>query len=216
MVDSMVDLWRKPYHVVIEIENKHCRMLKKFASVGLRNLRVADIRSSKTGAVKHLVELDSNQIGKIPDSLKPIVSIGKGEGKPTMWFESEGCEVCNTILSNDAFLVSGKSMEADIIMYSFMAPTFRAYTGIVSELEKAGHNVNVLKMGKFEPKTGILTENQERIFWLALKSGFFDFPRKIGMRELSVKLGIRPATLSETIRRGTRRLLEHHFEKETS
>ena len=133
-----------------------------------------------------------------------------------MWFESEGCEVCNTILSRDAFLVSGKSMEADKIMYSFMVPTFEAYTGIITALEKTGHKVNVLKMGQFEPKTGILTENQERIFWLALKGGFFDYPRKIGMRDLSAKLGIKPATLSETIRRGTRRLLEHHFEKEST
>ena len=97
-----------------------------------------------------------------------------------------------------------------------MVSTFEAYTSIISALEKAGHKVDVLKMGKFEPKTGILTENQERIFWVALKGGFFDYPRKIGMRELSAKLGIKPATLSETIRRGTRRLLEHHFEKESS
>ena len=212
----MADLWRKPYHVVIEIENKQCRMLKKFASIGLRNLKVVDIRSSKTGAVKHLVELGSDQVKKIPDSLKPAVSRVRDEGKPTMWFESEGCEVCNTILSRDAFLVSGKSMEANTIMYSFMVPTFEAYTSIIAELEKTGHKVNVLKMGKFEPKTGILTENQERIFWLALKGGFFDYPRKIGMRELSAKLGIKPATLSETVRRGTRRLLEHYFEKESA
>lgn len=212
----MADLWRKPYHVVMEIENKQCRMLKKFAAIGLRNLKVVDIRSSKTGAVKHLVELGTEQVQKIPANLKPVASRAKGEGKPTMWFESEGCEVCNTILSRDAFLVSGKSMEANTIMYSFMVPTFEAYTSIIQSLEKAGHKVNVLKMGKFEPKTGILTENQERIFWLALKGGFFDYPRKIGMRELSAKLGIKPATLSETIRRGTRRLLEHHFEKETA
>ncbi|HLC00914.1 MAG TPA: helix-turn-helix domain-containing protein [Candidatus Bathyarchaeia archaeon] len=212
----MADLWRKPYHVVIEIENKQCRMLKQFASIGLQNLKVVDIRSSKTGEVKHLVELGSEQAKKIPDNLKPVASRKKGEVKPTMWFESEGCEVCNTILSRDAFLVSGKSMEANMIMYSFMVPTFEAYTSIISGLEKTGHKVNVLKMGKFEPKTGILTENQERIFWVALKGGFFDYPRKIGMRELSAKLGIKPATLSETIRRGTRRLLEHHFEKESS
>jgi len=212
----MADLWRKPYHVVIEIENKQCRMLKKFASIGLHNLKVVDIRSSKTGAVKHLVELGSDQVKKIPDSLKPAVSRVRDEGKPTMWFESEGCEVCNTILSRDAFLVSGKSMEANTIMYSFMVPTFEAYTSTIAELEKTGHKVNVLKMGKFEPKTGILTENQERIFWLALKGGFFDYPRKIGMRELSAKLGIKPATLSETVRRGTRRLLEHYFEKESA
>ena len=212
----MADLWRKPYHVVMEIENKQCKMLRKFAVIGLQNLKVVDIRSSKTGSVKHLIELGNDQAKKIPANLKPVVARNRGEDKQTMWFESEGCEVCSTILSRDAFLVSGKSMETNKIMYSFMVPTFEGYSGIIAALEKTGHKVNVLKMGQFEPKTGILTENQERIFWLALKGGFFDYPRKIGMRDLSAKLGIKPATLSETIRRGMRRLLEHHFGKEST
>lgn len=71
-------------------------------------------------------------------------------------------------------------------------------------------------MGKFELKTAVLTEKQERIFWLALKGGFFDYPRKIGLRELAEKLGVQSSTLSEIMRRGTRRLLEHYFEKETT
>jgi predicted DNA binding protein len=209
----MTDMWRKPYHVVIEVENRQCRLLKKFASLGLKHLKVVDIRSSSTGSVKHLIELDREQVGKIPKDFK--MAPQKGKGKPAMWFESEGCEVCNTILTHDAFLISGKSMEEHSIMYSFMVPTFEAYTSIIRALENAGHKVTVLKMGKFEPKTEILTEKQERIFWLALKGGFFDYPRKIGLRELSAKLGITPSTLSEIIRRGTRRLLEQYFEKET-
>ena len=72
----------------------------------------------------------------------------------------------------------------------------------------------IARLGKFEQQIGVLTENQERIFWLALKSGFFDYPRQIGMAELAAKLGISPATLSEIIRRGTRRLLEHYFKRE--
>jgi len=38
----MADVWRKPYHVVIEVENKQCKMLKKFATLGLKHLQVAD------------------------------------------------------------------------------------------------------------------------------------------------------------------------------
>jgi predicted DNA binding protein len=212
----MTDLWRKPYHVVIEVENKQCRMLKKFASFGLKHLKVVDIRSSTSGSVKHLIQLDREQVEKIPKDLRTEVPRGKAEGKPSMWFESEGCEVCNAILSRDAFLVSGRSLEDYAIMYSFMVPTFEAYTSIISALEKTGHKVKILKMGKFEPKTGVLTEKQERIFWLALKGGFFDYPRKAGMRELADKLGIRSSTLSEILRRGTRRLLEDYFEKEPS
>ena len=209
----MKDAWRKPYHVVIEVENKQCRMLKKLSSIGLKSLKVVDIRSARTGAVKHLIELDRKQINKIPKELQSTMPRGRREDKPSLWFESEGCEVCNTILSHDAFLISGKSMEEYRIMYSFIVPTLEAYTSIVSELEEKDHKVNILKMGGFEPKSGILTKKQEKVFWLALKGGFFDYPRQIGMEELSSKLGIRPSTLSEILRRGTRRLLEQYFEK---
>jgi len=211
----MADAWSKPYQVVVEVENKECKMLKKFATLGLLNLQVVDLRSSSKGSVKHLVELDLDQVKHVSSKLG-----GSGkkkqtdQGRQAMWFESEGCEVCNTILANDAFLVTGKSVEQGRILYSFMVPTFGAYTSTIRTLENAGHKVNVLKLGEFKPKTGILTENQERVFWLALKGGYFDFPRKIGARELSNKLGIKPSTLSETLRRGTRRMLEKYFKEE--
>jgi predicted DNA binding protein len=207
----LVDAWREPYHVVIEIENKQCKMVKKLASLGFKHLKVVDVRSSKSGSVRHLMDVGEDQARKVPVEL---TAKGHVEGKSSVWLESEGCEVCNTILAHDAFLVSGKSMENSIITYSFMVPTFEAYKSIITDLEKFGYPVNVRKIGKFEQQIGVLTENQERIFWLALKSGFFDYPRQVNMAELAPKLGISTATLSEIMRRGTRRLLEHYFKRE--
>jgi predicted DNA binding protein len=207
----LVDAWREPYHVVIEVENKQCKMVKKLASLGFSHLKVVDVRSSSSGCVRHLMDVGEDQAHKVP---KELAAKGHVEGKSAVWLESEGCEVCNTILAHDAFLVSGKSMHGNIITYSFMVPTFEAYKGIIDDLEEAGHKVNVRKIGKFEQQIGVLTENQERIFWLALKSGFFDYPRQIGMEELATKLRISTSTLSETMRRGMRRLLEHYFKRE--
>ncbi len=186
-------------------------MVKKLAALGFEHLKVVDVRSSSSGSVRHLMDVGEEQARRVP---KELSAKGHVEGKSSVWLESEGCEVCNTILAHDAFLVSGKSMEGNIITYSFMVPTFEAYKGIIGDLENAGHVVNVRKVGKFEQQIGVLTENQEKIFWLALKSGFFDYPRQVGMAELAAKLGISSATLSETIRRGTRRLLEHYFKRE--
>ncbi len=186
-------------------------MVGKLHALGFKHLKVVDVRSSRGGSVRHLMDVGEDQAKKVP---KELAAKGHVEGKSAVWLESEGCGVCNTILAHDAFLVSGKSRQDNIITYSFMVPTHEAYRGIIADLEKAGHKVNVRKVGKFEQQIGILTENQERIFWLALKSGFFDFPRKVGMTELASKLGISPATLSEIIRRGTRRLLEHYFKRE--
>jgi predicted DNA binding protein len=207
----LVDSWREPYHVVIEVENKQCKMVGKLASLGFKHLKVVDVRSSSSGCVRHLMDVGEDQAHKVP---KELASKGQAEGKSAVWLESEGCEVCNTILGHDAFLVSGKSMQGNSITYSFMVPTFEAYKGIIGDLEQSGHKANVRKIGKFEQQIGVLTENQERIFWLALKSGFFNYPRQVGMEELAKKLGISTSTLSETMRRGTRRLLEHYFKKE--
>jgi predicted DNA binding protein len=210
----MKEPWSSPYHVVLEVENRQCSVVKRLSPLGLRHLKVVDIRSSSPNSVKHLIELDPSEVRQIknpPAELKAI----SAEGKSSIWLESEGCGVCNTILSCDAFLVSGKSIEDYTIMYSFMVPSFEAYQKIVSALETAGLKVRVLKMGKFQPKAGVLTEKQERIFWLALKGGFFDYPRKVDTSELAAKLGISASTLSEIMRRGMRRLLESYFKSET-
>jgi predicted DNA binding protein len=207
----LVDVWSEPYHVVIEVENKECKMVGKLAALGFKHLKVVDVRSSSSGAVRHLMDVGQDQAKKVTAE---FANKGRFENKSSVWLQSEGCQVCNTILGHDAFLVSGKSMQDNMITYSFMVPTFDEYKGIIADLEKTGHKVNVCKIGKFKQQIGVLTENQERIFWLALKSGFFDYPRQIGVTELAAKLGISAATLSEVMRRGTRRLLEHYFKQE--
>jgi len=207
----LADTWREPYQVVIEVENKQCKMVGKLASLGFKHLKVVDVRSSSSGSVRHLMDVGADQANKVPKELAAKGYVGR---KSSVWLESEGCEVCNTILAHDAFLVSGKSIQDNIITYSFMVPTFEAYRGIITDLEKTRHKINIRKVGKFEQKIDVLTENQERIFWLALKSGFFDYPRQIGMAKLAAKLGISAGTLSEIMRRGTRRLLEHYFKQD--
>ena len=211
---EMKDSWRKPYHVVLEVENTQCTIVKRLAPLGLKHLKVVDIRSSTLKSVKHLVELDPEEVKKVKNPPAEVKAIGLKEGKSSVWLESPGCGVCNTILASDAFLVSGKSMEDYTIMYSFMVPSFEAFQKIISSLKDASLKVTVRKMGKFEPHAGVLTEKQERIFWLALKGGFFDYPRKIDTVEFAAKLGISPSTLSEITRRGMRRLLESYFKSE--
>ncbi len=212
----MKEKWSMPYHVVLEVENRECAVVKRLSPIGLKQVRVADIRSSSPKSVKHLIELDPDELRRakdLPSDLQHVLE-DKGKEKPSIWLESEGCGVCHAILSSDAFLFSGKSLEGASIMYSFLVPSFEAFQKIVSSLQGLNLGVKVLKMGKFQPKQGVLTEKQERIFWLALKGGFFDYPRKIDTTELAAKLGISPSTLSEITRRGMRRLLESYFKSE--
>ena len=206
--------WNDPCHAVIEIENRDCRVLAMLRPAGITQFKVADIRGSSTGAVKHLVELPLDQAKKIPRDMRVRTSTSNGpREKSTYWIESEGCAVCNTILSQGTFLISGTSITESTIAYSFIAPSFDAYRRIVSALEKSKFKVKVLRVGKFESKMDILTEKQQRILWIALQTGYFDYPKRVDSKELSSRLGISPSTLTEITRRGTRRLLEHYFKK---
>lgn len=209
----MKDLWEEPYHIVIEVENRQCKILNMLKTLGIKQIRVVDIRGFNRGLTRHLVEAPLKYANKVLKAYSTETRRSNRLSEKTFfWFESEGCNVCNTILSHGSFLISGRTVHDFTFIYSFVVPSFDVYKSIVSILEKNNLGLKILKVKKFNPKGTILTRKQERILWLALKTGFFSYPRKISVAELSRVLGIKPSTLSETIRRGMRRLLEYYFE----
>lgn len=202
----------EPYHITIEVANKQCKILKMLRDSGIDQFKVVDVRGVAEGLTSHLVQMSTKQVNKIPSGAFKIEKGIKTKDAISGWIDSTGCEVCSTILSNDSFLISGRSVEDYNITYSFIARSYEAFQRIVSKIEKIGLKVKVLEVGRYQPKKKVLTETQERVLWLAFKMGFFAYPRKINTSELSRRLKIKPSTLSEISRRGIRRLLEHHFE----
>ena len=203
----------EPYHVTIEIVNKKCKGLRKLRDLGIQQFALVDIRALPGGLTRHLVKIPSKKIGEIPEgAFAEIRSSGTLDGEASGWFETDGCDVCKAVLSRDSFLLSGRNTGDDTIVYTFVTSSFEAFKGIVSRLESGGFKPKVLEVTKFKSMEKILTERQEAVLWLALRMGFFDFPRKINTSELSQRLGIGLSTLSEITRRGIRRLLESHFE----
>ncbi|NIN51981.1 MAG: hypothetical protein GTN80_06665 [Nitrososphaeria archaeon] len=186
----------------------------KLRELGIQQFKVVDVRKIR-GLTKHLVRVSPNQIDAIRKGIPTkIKSSGKYEKKPAFWFDSDGCEVCNTMLSRGSFLISGRNIEDYTLVYSFIAPNFDAFTGIISTLEASDLKPKILKMIKYKAKGKVLTEKQERVLWFALKTGYYEYPRKINSAELSRRLGIGLSTLSEITRRGIRKLLEYHLEDE--
>jgi len=203
----------EPYHVTIEVVNRQCKGLRMLGEFGIQKYALVDIRGLPGGMTKHLVKMPWKQMGEIPGGvLAEIHSSGGLDGGASGWFESDGCDICKAVLSNDSFLLSGRHTGDDTVVYTFVTPSFEAFKKIVSRVEGSGFKPKILEVEKFKSLGKVLTEKQEAVLWLALKMGFFDFPRKIGMSELSEKLGIGLSTLSEITRRGIRRLLEAHFE----
>ena len=201
-----------PVHVELEvdIENKVCKIINLLEEQGIDQFRVMDVRGTLEGKVGHMINIPKAQVKMIADKTKlSVVNTGKEEA--SVWFESEGCDVCKTIVSRDSFLVSGGSLGKDQLLYRFISSHPDAFQDIVSELDAKGYKPKVRRVERYRSSGKILTNKQELVLWHALKAGFFEYPRRVNSIELSKRLGIVPSTLSEITRRGFRRLLESHF-----
>lgn len=202
-----------PYRVTIRTVNEKCKIMKLFRELEVHKFTVVDIRRLYTGVTRHLVRIPINYLNQIPKRsyarIRDSIKVGN---EAAAWFETEGCELCNTIVSEGAFLITGWNTVEDEIAYTFIVPNIRVAQKIISILEKLRFDIEVLGMEKYKRKSPFLTKKQETTLWLALKEGFFDYPKKISITELSRKLEVSPSTLSEIMRRGIRRLLEYYFE----
>lgn len=71
--------------------------------------------------------------------------------------------------------------------------------------------VKVKKVVKPKIKS-LLSPNQEHVLRVALEAGFFDFPRRTSLEELSRRLGVSSASLSESIRRAEKNAIKAFLE----
>ncbi|MDY6960169.1 MAG: PAS domain S-box protein [Halobacteriota archaeon] len=58
---------------------------------------------------------------------------------------------------------------------------------------------------------GRLTARQRTIIQTALEEGFYDYPKKVNLKELADEFNVSISTISEIIRRGERNILKHYF-----
>ena len=201
----------EPYHVVMEIENRQCKGLRMLEDAGVQQYTLVDVRGVPHGPTRHLNRMPSNEFSNLPEKLFAESHIDTSENITSAWFNSDGCDICSTILANGSFLISMRHVKEYIVIYSFVTPNSSSYETIITTLNAKNTKFSILEVGKFKPRSKTLTEKQERVLWLALKMGFFEYPRKLTMLQLSKRLGIGLSSLSEILRRGLRRLLEDHF-----
>lgn len=196
--------------VTLKIYNPVCILSMEFGSL----VKIEDIRSYGD-MVAHLIEMPLDKFMEAKRLAERTDGVLKGvkskEGVTTCWFLSKGCDACRPIALREAFLVRGKLLVDRSMEFSFIAPGENGYLKILNDLKASGINFGIVRVSSFR-NVRLLTPNQERILYIAMRMGLFDHPRKITIQELADMLGVRPSTLAETIRRGLKRLLKHYFD----
>jgi hypothetical protein len=195
--------------VSIKVYNPTCPLIDLDAYIKINDLR------SNGDFVAHLVELPKDKFENARSLARNTDSIirfsEQGRDTVTCQFLSRGCEVCKPISYGDAFLITGKLLGDGSMEYNFIVTGEDAYKRILDELKRAGIKFDVVRVYRFKNRR-VLTNKQEKLLYIALKMGLFDHPRKITVRQLAELLGVKPSTLTESLRRGLKRVLRSYFE----
>ena len=120
------------------------------------------------------------------------------------------CKACEVLMKAKAFMVFPVSIYKGRMKWLLITDENPTVGKIVGDLEKCGCDVRIQRITPFEGR-GILTTRQEELVRIALASGFFDFPRKMGSVELARNLGISVSTLSEIMRATQRRIFSEYL-----
>ncbi|MEA3559898.1 MAG: helix-turn-helix domain-containing protein [Candidatus Thermoplasmatota archaeon] len=173
-----------------------------FGDEGVQDL--AEIKLNKTDPAlleKLIRELDHIDFVKASqvDQDKVIVIVG-----------TRGCGGCRSILESGCFLISASTDDQNWVEWKLIMNEKIQLKNLVGSLESRGIESKLIRIQPIDDKES-LTSRQEKIIKTALDRGYYDFPKRIGIRELARIFEISTASVSETLRRGQKKIIEHYF-----
>jgi len=178
--------------------------IKRVAAQFPSTIRVLDCRSLPDGeGVQELFEVTSTAelSEKIVDYLRQDsyvydIDIVKAEqGRVIGSLKTHKCTACKTFAAADCFLVSATSKPDGKLEWEVLGSDTMVKS-LMHKLENQNVAGEVVKVSKLKGEAE-LTARQENILQIALEKGYFEFPKRITLRQLARVLDVSPATLSE-------------------
>ncbi len=178
--------------------------------------RILDSKILGPDVVEHLFEINVEprlmrpllaEIGRDADVLGMEVVQSKS-GRIQGSISTERCTICKEVAASKCFLDSveiGRSGASWTILGDQAASK-----ELLTSLEK--HWIPFkLDLKRRVDDRELLTARQEEVLFMAYERGYFDFPKRIGLKGLASATGVKTATLTEILRRGQKKILAEYF-----
>ena len=98
------------------------------------------------------------------------------------------------------------------IVWELIVDTEGSLSRIMDRLMEAGCSVGVVRKTQIHRRS-ILTERQEELIRLAFENGYYDYPKGISLRKLSVMADVSFSTVNEILHRGERKIIRDYLFK---
>ncbi len=183
-----------------------------------------DVRIRVFGCMPHgsnggrgLVRLDTNDnlttvlscIRKRRDVLKTSLSRLSGSvafGEVII----DHCAACTALKQSGCFMVSSQSKDNGWLEWAVAGESNSTLYDLIDLLERHGCEVQLNRISASSGNCA-LTQRQEEVLQFAYSNGYYEYPRRIQLRELASIFDISPSTMSEILRAGQRRIFSDYF-----
>ncbi len=167
-----------------------------------------------------LIEIDTTgeevneiveEIRKHPDVCRVDISPMKNGGLLGSIVTNK-CIACRVLTGSDCFLTNALSLGDGRVEWRLITGKEGSLSELMERLEAYGCETELKSTNRLN-KRSMLTSRQDEITRAAFEKGYYDYPKKITMKELAKFFDISPSTLAEIIQRGERKVMEQHFKE---
>ncbi len=120
------------------------------------------------------------------------------------------CAACTALAQSGCFMVSSRSKTNGWLEWAVAGECNRTLYDLIDLLERHGCEVQLSRISASSGSCG-LTHRQEEILQFAYMNGYYEYPKRIQLRELASIFDISPSTMSEILRAGQRRIFSEYF-----
>jgi predicted DNA binding protein len=120
------------------------------------------------------------------------------------------CSSCRKIMQSKCFLKGARSLKDGRVELRVVGGVKGALPELMDNLRQDGCQVELKRVGR-EDADSVVTRRQEQVVRKALEMGYFDYPRRGGLKELSRDMGVSQSTIAEVLQRGERNIIEQYF-----
>ncbi len=209
MIEAVVSL-KIPQNWMSEIPEKHPVTIK-----------VLDRIPYSDKGVKDLVEIAGPQdvMDEVLKDIKKNPTVSRLDttvterGKIVGAVTTSKCDICRILTDSDCFLISAETKTGGKVEWTLVLSDKDVLKGIFDHLKSKSVDAELVKLTKIDDKES-LTERQDKITHVAFERGYFDYPKRISLRELARMFDVSPSTLSEILRKGQRKIVLDYFRKQ--
>jgi predicted DNA binding protein len=183
-------------------------------------IQLLDTVKGEDGMTHDLAEINLRDVPAEPvieaikraEHVKSVEVTKHDKGRLIAIVKTEGCEGCVALASADVFLLSAHTTEEKRLEWKIAFSKRKDLDLLISKLQAAKADVAVLRVSNALDDGLHLTDRQLKIVEVAFKRGYYDYPKRVSIRELARIFQVSTATVSEILRRGQRKIIKDHLE----